>query len=159
MPQSALSYLTKHAPNANKQLQTIVAKVAALQKTNQDVERFLDNELRGHCKVANFEQGSLVLVVNSAAWATRLRYLLPQLRTKLRNDAEMYNLRTIKVIVSQDPLTETPDNNSSKAKHGLRSKQAVPLSATVAAHIRSSAAEISHEPLRQALQRLAKNTF
>ncbi len=47
------------------------------------VRELLAPEARAHCLQANATQGNLTLVVDSAAWATRLRYQCPDLARSL----------------------------------------------------------------------------
>ena len=89
----------------NQQLTSLYAKAEKLLWLNQRVLNHLPSHLAPHCKVANFEQGTLTLVVNTQVFATEMRYRLPELRSNLRKNEKLYELITIKLIVNQNEVT------------------------------------------------------
>lgn len=70
-----------------KVLSKLNAKVAALKKLQTTVFIYLPEELKPHCRVANYEAGILKFAVASPAWATRLRYAIPDLLLTLNKNA------------------------------------------------------------------------
>jgi len=68
----------------------------------------LPEALRDTVEVVNFRAPSLVLRVGNASLATRLRYLLPELTTKLLNLADFQDLNTINLRVVQTATPATP---------------------------------------------------
>ncbi len=57
-----------------------------------------------NCKVAAFrEDGTLLLVAKSPVWATRLRYLVPDLITWARGVPEFHSIKSIHVQVQRPP--------------------------------------------------------
>lgn len=55
-----------------------------------------------HCKVANFEKGELLLLVRNAAWATRIRYAIPEILKTLSSFPEFFSLSRIQCKVAKD---------------------------------------------------------
>lgn len=58
-------------------------------------------EWANHSRVANFEDGALVLQVENAAIATRFRYALPEIKKKLLGNPNFPLLKTIKCKIAQ----------------------------------------------------------
>lgn len=103
-----------------RQFEQILDKVEELRLLNEVLVRYIDSDLAPHCQVANFRAGCLVIMANSAAWATRLRYTFPELLSRLRYEGRLYNLSSLHCIVrkehfmpsapKQAPLTISSEN-------------------------------------------------
>ncbi len=69
----------------------------------EGIEKMVNSHLPDHLKdkvsVASFNNGCLVIKPNNTSHATELRYLLPELRSKLRKEKGLYGLTNIKQIV------------------------------------------------------------
>lgn len=78
-------------------------------------------------------------------WATQLRYILPELRDRLRKEAGLYQLSSIKVTVN------TP--SFQQEEHIQLHKNA--LSERAKATIVHESQQCTYEPLQKALLRLA----
>lgn len=70
----------------NGLLQGLLKQSNNLKSINDSVQRLLPEELQGHCVVSEYNQSSLIISAESAVWATRLRYISPELLTNLRKD-------------------------------------------------------------------------
>lgn len=81
------------------QLQGMLSKIKQLQAIEGVLKHQLDPALALHCRVANFRNGTLVIEVDSAAWATQIRYLTPDLLSVLRSEGGLHNLRAIKSYI------------------------------------------------------------
>lgn len=114
------------------------------------LQRLLESQLqpaaRGHCHVASWRDGVLLLVVTDGHWATRLRYQQKRLQRQLQTLEAFGNLQRILFKV-QPPLVP--------ARHA---GHAVTLSTDAAQSIRDSAEGIADPKLRAALERLASHT-
>lgn len=108
-----------NAANPTNLLSQIKVKVAQLQQLNELVKAQLDSSLGQHCCVANVRDNILILEVDSSAWATRLRYLVPELLQKLRTHKELNRLQEIQWYIRpadinaqsvSRPLTLSQDN-------------------------------------------------
>lgn len=107
-----------------------------------DVRHCLPDDLAAHCVSARLHDGTLVLHTDAAAWATRIRFLAPQLSGVLR--PEYRTLQRVKVRL----LGDTPRGPKPVTK-AIRSPAAAEI-------IHTSAAHATSEPLRDALRRLAR---
>ena len=129
----------------NTRLIEICKRTVQLEELNSKLNDYLPSTLKEHCQVGSFNHGCLVLVVNDSVWASELRYSIPELRDKLRKEAGIYQLTSIKVMVSTtaSPLITKPLNNPGLSE---KSREA----------IHSSGDQCSYKPLREALYQLAR---
>lgn len=130
----------------NRQLRDLCQKSLELEELSNQVEALLPTALAKICKVGSFTKGCLTLTTNDAVWATQLRYFLPELRDKLRKDAGMYQLSSIKVTVITPEIRHKKTKNVSKTI----------LSEKTKANIISESQQCSYHPLKKALLRLAE---
>jgi hypothetical protein len=84
----------------NQRLQNILHKGKAIHHLNIKVQTLLPDDLAEHIQVANWRLGILVLVADNAAWATRFRYYMPQLRQQLRHPDYLPDLKKIDIKVA-----------------------------------------------------------
>lgn len=128
----------------NAQLLDICHRAIQLDELNDKIKVLLPSPLSNYCLVAGFNQGCLLISAKNAAWATELRYLLPELRDKLRT-AGLYQLTSIKITLADCdalPSQEKAANNSG-------------LSAAARNNIRTTSELCSYQPLKEALCHLA----
>lgn len=129
----------------NKQLADLCQRSVQLEELSDKVTQLLPSELASQCHVGSFNKGCLVLTTASAAWASQLRYAIPELRDRLRKEAGMYQLSSIKVSVAESthdyrkPVQPKPHELSEKAK----------------ATIISESQNCTYQPLQRALIHLA----
>lgn len=89
----------------NQQLVDICQRSVQLEELSNKLSQWLPTELVGECQVGSFNKGCLILITSNAAWASQIRYLIPELRDKLRTEAGLYQLSSIKVSVVIPPKT------------------------------------------------------
>ena len=129
----------------NKQLSDICQQSLLLEELSRKLVQLLPPNLANQCQVGNFNKGCLLLTTTNAAWASQLRYAIPELRDSLRKEAGMYQLSSIKIAVID--------------AHGSYKKPTQPkkhvLSEKTKATIISESQQCSYEPLKKALLHLA----
>ena len=76
--------MNKLFEEAHDDLAILVTRTRQLRRLTLEFRRHLDPELAPHCYISQIENDLLVVFVDSAAWATRLRFLVSQLVPKLR---------------------------------------------------------------------------
>ena len=81
-------------------LKSIRQKSQQLVYLNQLVQTVLDNELKPHCQVANYEKGMLTLATDNAAFATQLRYQTPELIKILQQQSPFKDLKNIRYYIA-----------------------------------------------------------
>ena len=69
-----------------------------LKSINDSVQQMLPDELKDHCQVSEFNQTSLIITAENAAWSTRLRYISSELLANLRK-AGHYSLANIQIKI------------------------------------------------------------
>ena len=117
-----------------------------VQYLTKHLHAYLEPTLAEHSRVANFRAGCLVIAVDAAVWATRLRYLFPEILSKLRLEAGLAGLSSLRSIV--DP---------SFFINPTIKRRSLSLAAKHAHLIKETANSISDPTLAQALLRLANN--
>jgi len=132
----------------NKQLIDICQRSIQLEELSNKVSQLLPENLAKECQVGSFNKGCLILTTTSATWASQIRYALPELRDKLRAEAGMYQLSSIKinvidVIYHSRLASKTPGTQ--------------PLSEKAKASIINESQHCSYQPLQKALLHLAQD--
>ena len=132
----------------NKQLVDICQRSVQLEELSNKLIQYLPENLAKECQVGSFNKGCLLLITRNAAWASQLRYIIPELRDKLRKEAGLYQLSSIKIAVSEPiihyekPIPQKKFQLSNEAK----------------ASIISESQSCSYEPLQKALLNLADDS-
>lgn len=91
----------------------IYQKLQQLQLLQGKLDQCLPDTFKPYCRVANYREGCLVIGVSSAAWATQLRYAIPDLLQLLRTQAGLYDLCSISTYIDpylHQPLLKEKDN-------------------------------------------------
>ncbi len=120
-----------------------------LSDINQALQIALDKTLAKHCRIANFHQGRLVIETDSPAWATKLRFSIPDLREKLRKDPQFANLKHIEYYVNPE--------NTPKPAAKVKRKNGMKMSPHSASLLHTIAEGISDNKLSKILHKLAKS--
>lgn len=122
-------------------------KVQELTKLNQIWQVEIPAELSEHTRVANFRDGYLIIECDSAAWATRLRYILPDITQKLLKHPNFRDLTHIEWNIQ--PLFHAQNTQLSQLPPTLSSASAELL--------KNAADAISVKSLQEALLRIAQH--
>jgi hypothetical protein len=93
----------------------------------------------------------LLVAVNSAAQASKLRFYLPSLKRSLCSEAQFSHIQSIRIKVISNPLSEL------KNKHQKKNKDHLIFSNHSAQIVESSAQYIIDEGLKSSLLRLSKH--
>lgn len=73
---------------------------------NEVLANFLPQPLVAHCRASAFVKGVLIISTTNAAFAYQLKFMLPTLRDKLRHEAKLYSLASIKIKIDSKPVTK-----------------------------------------------------
>ena len=99
------------------QLGKLFAHAKAIDDLNLTFLKVIDSDLVPHCRVGSYHQGIMVLLCSSPAYATKIRYLVPSIISKLRSYTQWAGLSSIQVKV-QTQIPESPaDQIPDKIKH------------------------------------------
>lgn len=155
-------------------LEHLLKKANEIRRLNQTLKTDLDPALAQHCKVANLNQGRLILATSSPAWNHQLRFSKGDLLSSLRKRPEWCGLVAIESFIqpldaSTYAIGETTNdggatsNNradciaSNNNANSASSNTASTISAANGERLANAAKYITHTPLATALQRLAKH--
>jgi len=72
----------------------------------------LPDTLREHVLVANYDDLTLYLHTESAAWATKLRFNIPAIREIARKHCRLHNLQTVRIKVAPSQHKAATDKKS-----------------------------------------------
>lgn len=119
--------------------------LAAHSSLEQRLLARLPAPLRPHCRLGRIRDNTLIIIVDSAAWATRLRFLSAQLVKQFADDDSVTVTKLeVRIQPQNQPVASPPP-----------ARPAARLSAENAALITSLARSVGDEKLSRALQRLA----
>lgn len=142
--------LDKLLNSGNHELASLITRARKLAVYNVWLKSQLPNPLSELSAVADIQGDTLVISVESAIWATKMRFtgiaILSQMKSRF---PELQQLQKLKVIVAPR-LPEVLKKPDKPAKFHLSEKNAL--------IIKSLAKSIDDAPLRAALERLAKHT-
>jgi hypothetical protein len=98
-------------------LARLLRRVADHERLDDQLQSCLPDELRGYCHLAGWREGNVLLHVDSAAWATRLRYALPELTAccALLRDADKVRVKVRPVQGSPKVVRRRPNSLSEDA--------------------------------------------
>lgn len=107
----------RHISNCiNSSLSKICAHASAIEKLSILLMQFIPDEMKKHCRVGNFDNGCLIIVVDDSTWASQLRFMLPEIRDNLRLKAKLYHLSSIKITISREEKILTKSKKSGNKK-------------------------------------------
>jgi len=137
-----------HILARGKSIKSLVHRVNSLKILQTILLKCLPENVSHHCQVANITEGQLVIMVDSANWATQIRFNMGDLLQKLRQHAPLYSLKHISCIV-RPPVGPAirPTNVRTVAK----------MTPNTAQLIVEAAEAIADPKLKQQLISIAKN--
>ncbi len=130
----------------NSSVNMLLKKASEIETLNSIVQQYFPEAAHIPCKVGSFNQGCLVLLVSDPGWATQLRFSLPALRDRLRQEAGLHQLSSIKIALQMDGVVI--DSPRPKEKTSKLSKRACE-------HI-INGSDSAYPPLKEALERLGR---
>ena len=134
---------------AHDDLAILVTRTRQLKRLTAVFRSHITNDLAPHCYLSNIEDSELTVYVDSAAWATRVRFQVPQLIPILRKANPVFSkLENIKVKV----LTQNGSSAPSASEH-----KGPTMSTENANGINSLSESIDDPELQLALLRLARH--
>jgi hypothetical protein len=134
----------------SKVLDALMQKLKQHKQLQQILTEYLDAKLITHCQVANLDNGCLIILTDSALWATQFRFQIPDLLAKLRQHPQLYHLKHIycKIRPAQH-IRRIPEIDQAPMPR---------LSLETAQMILETADTIKHDKLKTIMQKIAQNT-
>lgn len=85
--------------NKNTHLAKLFVKSAKNRELNNIFKNILDGELKKHTHFAKISKEILIVTVDSAAWATRLRFTIPEILKNLNTQIEFKEIKKIRYVI------------------------------------------------------------
>ena len=140
--------INKVFEDASDELANLITRTRQINRLTHILRRHLDDQLAKHCYVGNIQKPILTILVDSASWATRLRFVAPDLIGKLSEDNQAFkDIERINIKIL------TP----SQEKADAAQKQGPQMNPDNARGIRSLAETIEDPDLQRALNKLARH--
>lgn len=161
---------------AQSVLQQLWEKNLHLQQINQTLPNILPKPLAQHCRVVNLREQTVVIYADSAAWATRLRYLIPTVLQAWQQqsfDITKIEIRVhleamapnpapptvVEPLAAVNPVMQLPPKTTHSATAVTKkSRGPYPLTENAADYLRHTANATSHPRLKAVLLRLASRS-
>ena len=141
------------APIANflngktKKLAPLISEAKRLTKINIILNQSLDHELAKHIQVSRLENNQLRLIVDSPAWATRLRYKQDEIINRFQNYAITKIINSIHIKIAPPTIQ----------KEIKQVKNTISLSTESANQMLEEIDAISDTDLKDALTRITRH--
>ncbi len=128
--------------------QAVLQQAKTLRAITRSLQYQIPEHMRAHCQAGFLDAQSLILVVDSPAWATQLRYLAPALKQKLIQSGLLNEQQSLRIKVR-------PAQTSSVHKSDLPAP--LRMSRNNAALLKDTAAGMADDELKNALLKLSRH--
>jgi hypothetical protein len=126
---------------------SLMKQLSAQRALHEQLKLLLPPPLESQLKAAVLQNGNLTLFVTSPVWASRFRYLLPQLQGQLRQQG---------ITVTKARTSILPNDSIKSFKTKKRNRPI--LSQTAGKQLREIATTINDRSLQEALERLSRHS-
>lgn len=128
----------------NSSLRQLFREAAENRSHNDRIKALIEAPLREHVRFALIKGDTLILIADSSAWASKLRYLVATIQRRMESSPDLAGVRNIRVkVAAAEPVDQAP----------IRRAQA--LSAATAEGVRAQAQSIEDPLLKEAILKLA----
>lgn len=86
----------------NPTLGQLIKTAQQISELDNAICDYLPTQLKPHVRVGEFTQGNLLLFTTNSAFATQIRYQIPELLERLRKDQRWQGIRSINVKIHPD---------------------------------------------------------
>lgn len=127
----------------NSLLRQLFREAAENRSHDDRIRQLIDEPLRAHVRFAMLKGDTVILIADSSAWASKLRYQVAAIQRRMESAPEMAGVRNIRVkVAAAEPTTQIP------------TRRAQAPSATTAEGVRKQAESIEDPELREAVLKL-----
>lgn len=109
MPKKPTS-LVKLLSDQDQQLNRLISQAKLLTQIKIIINQVVNYQIAEHTEVAKIQNGQLTLICDSSVWATRLRYMEPQIIKKLRQFTITKHLNKIEIKVRPSAFSYKSEN-------------------------------------------------
>ena len=135
------SILSKKSPIAN-----LYKKGLYLKSLDNKLKNCLEPDLQDHFELANINKNTVILIADSSAWATRLRYSIPDILKIFNDQLDQQNIKTIRIKIKKT------------LSNSVNSTYKPPvLSKSTAKFLNDTANSFNDTELKQCIKKLSRN--
>ncbi len=158
----------------SNELNSLVRHAQFLARSNRILQNILSTPLKKHVSIGNISDQTLIITLDSAAWATKIKLQLPDIFEKFKKTSGLHQLKHTRIKI--DPFnvhaTYNKADNSEKAYNGSEKANnssgqtrntvenpaslSSSLSTKVISQINHVANNLTDEKLKKSLLKLAK---
>ena len=138
--------------DSSEQLNNLYTHAKGIYALNEKLQKHLDPCLRGHCTVANYSDETLIVNAETSAWASKLRYCIPDILNYAKHECGLTTLKSVRIKVSPIHKKRVQSNLSS-----TRPVKKASLSKKSADFIKNVATSIKDPALRKSILRISKH--
>ncbi|VAW99151.1 hypothetical protein MNBD_GAMMA22-1446 [hydrothermal vent metagenome] len=139
--------IRKYLSNSSNEFENLITRALEISHLNAKLHSILDKSFKNHCDIANFRDATLIILTDSPAWLTRLRYQIPSLLKQLQQLPDFKGISQIKLRI-QPKYVE-------RKKRQLRRE---PISNLAASCLTTLADSVQDSELKTVLQQLASRS-
>jgi len=139
--------------SSNEQLNKLYIHARDICALNEKLHNHLAPSLSSHCTVANYTAETLTINANTSAWASKLRYCIPDILDYARQECGLSSLKSVRIKVSpgHDSTTQPDLPGNEPGRKAFLSKES-------AEFIENVATSITDPALRESIFKISKNT-
>ena len=97
----------------NSSISELYKKAIFYKKTDTKLKKILNLDFQNHFQLSNIEKNVVTIVVDSSAWATRLRYNIPKILKVMNDQLNFTAIKTIRIKVSLESSRNINDCSKS----------------------------------------------
>ncbi len=143
----------KELLSSNEQLNELYTHAKDIHALNEKLEKYLTPSLGNHCSVASYSEDTLTINAETSAWASKLRYRIPDILSHAKRECRLNKLKSIRIKVY-------PGHESTKSRSSLSTTSNVKkpfLSKKSAAFIKNIALSIEDPALRESIIKISEH--
>ncbi len=133
--------------NKQSPLASLYKKGLSIRDLDVNLKVHLDQTLTKHFELANINKDSVILLANSSAWATRLRYNIPTILNVLHNQLNLTSIKSVRIKIKKSLLD-----------YSIKNKKTFSLSNKSAIFLKNAADNFKDPQIRKQILKLSKHT-
>jgi hypothetical protein len=142
----------KELLGSNEQLNKLYTHAKDIYALNEKLQKHLAPSLISHCSVANYSEETLTINAETSAWASKLRYGVPDILSYAKNECGLSKLKSVRIKVSPSHKNTAQSNLST-----MLPVRKASLSKESADFIKSVATSIKDPALHKSILKISKH--
>ena len=139
--------------DSSEQLNNLYRHAKGISALNEKLQKHLAPSLSSHCTVANYSDETLTVNAETSAWASKLRYCIPDILKFAKHECGLTSLKSIRIKVSPSHNKTAQSNLSNTC-----SVKKASLSKKSADFIKNVATSIKDPALKKSILNISKHT-